>query len=345
MTSGPATPPRNGFLVAVFGALPVVGYFAEVATGMFREQCCDLFPTRWHSFAVGLAVLLNLRLWAQREGNLGWRAASLGYVTGTALVYMLATVIDLKLILVAILIAGLGILALAPWWVGLGLLRLWPELVRDWRGAGRRPLHLVALALPTLLLVPTWIVTARIQDLRTASMVEAVANSRDPATAAAGLAWLRTAPIRTQEKLCAEGIRGDANAEGGHSLDWFVDAMRARPMSQALSAEDARAVFVERLLDQRFGAQGDVCAVVTASQINARDRLVSPSSGLTQVLADGRHRKHASPAAGQRAIVCSVGAGVQHADTCRGRRAMCRGISARSGDRNHSRNRVSGHTC
>mgnify|MGYP003339168779 CR=1 FL=1 len=243
MPSGPVTPPRNGFLVAVFGALPVVGYFAEVATGMFREQCCDLFPTRWHSFAVGLAVLLNLRLWAQREGNLGWRAASLGYVTGTALVYTMATVIDLKLILVAILIAGLGILALAPWWVGLGLLRLWPELVRDWRGAGRRPLHLVALALPTLLLVPTWIVTARIQDLRTASMVEAVANSRDPATAAAGLAWLRSAPIRTQEKLCAEGIRGDANAEGGHSLDWFVDAMRARPMSQALSAEDARAVF------------------------------------------------------------------------------------------------------
>lgn len=243
MPPTPAPSKRNGLLVAVVGVLPVVGYFAEVATGIFRESFCDLFPTRWHSFAVGLAVLLNLRLWVQRDGNLSYRAAALGYVTGTVLTYMLATAIDLPVMFVAILIAGLGILALAPWWAGLGLCRLWPELVRDWRHAGRRPLQLLAFAVPPLLLVPAWIVTARMQDLRTFRAMDSVAQSQDPTTVPSSLAWLRSAPLRAQEALCATGMRGTDGADSGHPLAWFVDAMVLARGAGKLTAEDARAVF------------------------------------------------------------------------------------------------------
>jgi hypothetical protein len=244
MPSSPAPAARSGFLVAVAGVLPVVGYFAEVATGMFRESVCDLFPTRWHSFAVGLAVLLNLRMWIQREGNLVYRAAALGYVTGTVLTYMVATAIDLPVMFVAILIAGLGILALAPWWAGLGLCWLWPQLVRDWRKAGRRPLHLFALALPTLGVVPAWIITARIQDLRTFLVMENASHSMRPEVVGPSFEWLRSAPMRAQEALCAVGMRGiDGGADSGHPLAWFVDAICFTNAGGKLSADEAREVF------------------------------------------------------------------------------------------------------
>jgi hypothetical protein len=244
MPQPPAPSARNGFLVAVCGVLPVVGYFAELATGMFRESVCDLFPTRWHSFAVGLAVLLNLRLWVQRDGNLGYRAAALGYVTGTVLTYMVATAIDLPVMFVAILFAGLGILALAPWWAGLGLCWLWPQLVHDWRKAGRRPLHLVAIVLPSLVLVPGWLTTARIQDLRTFRVMAAVAHAQDPDVVGPELAWLRSSSLRAQESLCASGMRGiEGGVDSGHPLAWFVDAISLSQAGSKLSVEDARAVF------------------------------------------------------------------------------------------------------
>jgi len=232
--------PRFGFAF-VAGVLPAAGFLAELATGMFAEVAFPLFPTPLHTFAVGLAVVLNLALHAPRcVPGLVWRAAALGYVTGSALVYALAESSALPLILFAVTFCGLGLLAAAPFWTCLGLLWLWPETWRQWRAAGRRGATLLLVAAPAALLVPGLVVASRLLQTRVLEHMHAVAASSDPAAVRAALDWLRAAPVGPQDAICRGGYWFDQNRLGEGDLCWFVDYVQ-RPVT--LDVEAARGVY------------------------------------------------------------------------------------------------------
>jgi hypothetical protein len=251
-----ANTPGKIFAVVVFGALPVIGLAAEVGLGMLSSEL-PLFPTWWHIVFVALAVVLNfqlhLGLWRRPE-HLVARAVAVGFVAGMALLYGLAELPALP-IMVFMVICGLGILAAAPYWTLLGMLRLVPALVRDWRVSGRSSTVLAVTLLGCALLPTAWSLAAMQQvHAERHELVRLAEAMRDPARAEeverlAGS--LRDGVIAAQRAFCVDGGRSD-EADGPF---WWGAGSRGAGRFRHLA--DGRPFWFDRWFDRR---QADAAA-------------------------------------------------------------------------------------
>lgn len=186
----------------VCGLLPVLGIAAELKTGMFANFLWPLFPTPWFAGAAIAAVALNLLLFAWPEQRwLPARAAATGFVTGTTATFAVAQLPALPAMVFACVV-GLGFLAMAPYWAGLGLTQLWPRLVAAWRAAGRQMPSLIACSVPPMLLLPGWTAASHWRQDTTERAMWAAATALDPAAATAAAATLRGMPLAPQYWLC-----------------------------------------------------------------------------------------------------------------------------------------------
>lgn len=216
---------RSNAFVFFAAILPLAGYLAELLTGMFAETGCQLFPTPWYAAAIGLAVLLNLLLhlgvWLQPR-QLPLRAAAVGYVSSVIAMTALAALPQLPVIVFMFLVL-LGVLAFAPFWAGLGLLALWPDLLLRWLAAGLPRHRLLVLVLPSLLVAPVCVTAHRLAQRHTAALLQTVASAPDMATARAAAAELRALPLARQLELC-DSERPEAWLARGDAGFWFVDS-------------------------------------------------------------------------------------------------------------------------
>ncbi|MBL8755476.1 MAG: hypothetical protein JNK15_19405 [Planctomycetes bacterium] len=213
----PNRPPRKAaatFAVVVFGTIPVCGLAAELGTGSLSSHL-PLFPTWWHVGLVVLAVVMNFQLhlgvW-QRPQHLVARAVAIGSCAGMAALYGLAELPALPF-MVFLSIVGLGILAAAPYWTLLGMLRLVPDLVRDWGVARRSPALLVGILVGFCALPTTWTLwSMRQAHAERHQLVQLADAMRDPARAeeVERLAVsLRGGDRDLQRAFCVDGGRGD----------------------------------------------------------------------------------------------------------------------------------------
>ncbi|MCB9885371.1 MAG: PEP-CTERM sorting domain-containing protein [Planctomycetes bacterium] len=250
--SQPAPPdPRiaAGCAIIVFGVLPFVGLIAELVTGAL-SQFHLLFPSTAHRVVAFLAVTANLLLQAgawHAPRHLSLRAAATGFVTGTSLLYALVELAAADLIIVAIFFAGLGVLAMAPYWCLLGLIRLWPKLVSDWRAAGRSQARLLLLAGGAAVLPVVWAVWGNPETSLHPRALQQLAlamreGSRDGAEIERLAQAVRRAPIAPQLVACQNGIdlvdyRLPLLVLGRpHTRWWFLDYFERA----AVSAEAAQ---------------------------------------------------------------------------------------------------------
>jgi hypothetical protein len=108
-----------GVLVLFFGViLPLITLGVELFTRMCARDLFDPMPTYWHSLLVAMVPAANLMGWFElRKGTAEYRLAS-GITNGLAIgVSLFYTAVFLPVIpigIVAIAMAGLGILPLAP---------------------------------------------------------------------------------------------------------------------------------------------------------------------------------------------------------------------------------------
>ncbi len=237
-------------LFLIGGVLPLLGVISELASGLFADVAVPLFPTGWHvAWALGssfLAMLLHLGLY-HRPSHQKARLVLLGVVTGTTLYYTLAALPYLPLMLLAIAAAGLGLLALAPFWTALGLLWLWPRCVREARAAGIAAPAILGLGLLGTLPLPALAWGHEIARLTTARDLGLAAHDagEDGVAARQRLADADPAALAA---LCEDGLRAPARrvgAFGGQAtlpgvLSYWLTWCYAWP---DVTAERAREVF------------------------------------------------------------------------------------------------------
>ncbi len=239
----------SGCAAGVFGLLPFVGLIAELTTGMLSDFHL-LFPTIGHRVVALLAVTANLLLqfgaW-HTPRHLSLRAVATGFVTGMALLYALVEAPATPLIVAAIFFAGLGFLAMAPYWCLLGLLRLWPKLVSDWRAAGRSGTRLLLLAGSAGVLPVVWAVGISHEASDHPRALQQLASSMRRGDADAAeierlAQQVRLAPTAPQLLACRVGIDVAEDRLGGFMLGkpqarwWFLDVLGR----MEVSAEEAQ---------------------------------------------------------------------------------------------------------
>ena len=192
----------------LFGVLPVAGLLAELPTGML-SSVLPLFPTWWHIglvvAAVGMNLALHLGLW-RRPAHVVARTVATGFVMGMALLYALAEAPAVPLMVVMAMV-GLGVLAAAPYFACLGMLRLLPDLFRCWRAAGL-PVGRLSLLLVAMAVLPTgfeaWSMHERHAERH--ELVRLGEAMRDPERAAEVerlAASLRRGDVAAQRAFCA----------------------------------------------------------------------------------------------------------------------------------------------
>jgi hypothetical protein len=211
-------PSGRALPIVVFGVLPLCGLFAELLTGMLSE-ILPLFPTWQHVVAVALAVGVNGAL----HGG-AWRAPrhvllrtiATGYVLGLTALYALAEAPAIPL-MAAVAVIGLGILAAAPYWALLGMLRLLPDLWTRWAALGRSPRALFGWLLLSAALPVAWLIADDVGRLGLPQRMDVLAQAmRNPARAAeeeALAAALRVTSLEAQRALCLDGWRDDDDGE------------------------------------------------------------------------------------------------------------------------------------
>lgn len=195
--------------------LPALGLLAEFAWGMMSSEL-SLFPTWWHVGFLGVAVLLNGALHGglfDAPTQVLARAMAIGFVAGMVVLYGLAEAPMIPA-MVFLAIAGLGVLAAAPYLAGLGLVALLPGLFGAWRRT-QRSAHWLAALLVAAALAPLGITfaIAWYEESTLRQLEELAIVMRDPARGDEAdrlAAGLRAGRIATQRAAC----RG-----GGHS--WF----------------------------------------------------------------------------------------------------------------------------
>lgn len=251
-------PGTRALPIVVFGVLPVCGLVAELLTGMLSEFL-PLFPTWWHVGAVGLAVLLNWalhdRLW-RAPRHLVLRTLAVGYVLGLAGLYGLAEAPAIPMMAI-VAVMGLGVLAAAPYWALLGMLRLLPDLWWRWAALGRSPRAMAGWLLVGALVPLAVVLREDLQRLRLPfRMNELAVAMRDPTRAAdeeALAAALRAASVPAQREVCVDGWAGDEEAPlgwmggdterfghlGNGRQFWFLH----RGQRKAVTVDDARRAF------------------------------------------------------------------------------------------------------
>lgn len=209
-----------------FVALPALGLVAEIMLGALSTWL-GLFPTWWHVGFVIAAVAANALLHAGAFAAPRWlplRAVLTGGTAGMALLYALA---EAPAVPAMLLMAwtGLGILAMAPYLVALGMLRLVPHLLRSWAATGRSPAVLGVL-LAAMALLPTALeVGNRLAAVAAADRLAALARAmRDPTRAAAVealAARVRDDDLAVQRAMCRDG--GFGLRDGFGSDFWWFD--------------------------------------------------------------------------------------------------------------------------
>jgi hypothetical protein len=251
-------PGNRALPIVVFGVLPVCGLVAELLTGMLSEFL-PLFPTWWHVGAVALAVLLNGalhdRLW-RAPRHLLLRTLAVGYVLGLAGLYGLAEAPAIP-IMAIMAVVGLGVLAAAPYWALLGMLRLLPDLWLRWTALGRSPRAMAGWLLVGALVPLAVLLREDLERLRLPfRMHELAVAMRDPTRAAdeeALAAALRAASVPAQREVCLDGWAGDEEAPlgwmggdterfghlGNGRQFWFLH----RGARNAVTVDDARRAF------------------------------------------------------------------------------------------------------
>jgi hypothetical protein len=224
--------------VVWFAVVPALGLFAEIMLGALSSWL-GLFPTWWHVGFVIAAVAANALLHAGAFATSRWlplRAALTGGTAGMALLYALA---EAPAVPAMFLMAwtGLGILAMAPYLVGLGMLRLVPHLWRSWLATGRSPAALGVL-LAVLTLLPTVLeVGARLAAVAAADRFAALAAAmRDPARATAVealAARVRNDDVAIQRAMCRDGFGWRDGF--GSDFWWFDGGPPARHLADGRS--------------------------------------------------------------------------------------------------------------
>jgi len=252
-------PGTRALPIVVFGVLPLCGLVAELLTGMLSEFL-PMFPTWWHIGAVALAVVVNGalhdRAW-RAPRHLVLRTLAVGYVLGMSGLYALVEAPALPLMAFAVVLGGLGILAAAPYWALLGMLRLLPDLWRRWAALGRSPRAMAGWLLVGALVPLALLLRDDVERLGLPKrMNELAAAMRDPKRAAdeeALAAALRAASVHAQQQLCVSGWDGDDDMPFGrfgreqgrfqHLGDgrqfWFF----TRGRRAAVTSDDARRAF------------------------------------------------------------------------------------------------------
>ena len=251
-------PGTRALPIVVFGALPLCGLAAELLLGMLSEFL-PLFPTWWHVGTVVLAVALNGalhdRLW-RAPRHLVLRTLAVGYVLGLAGLYGLAEAPAIPM-MAMLAVIGLGVLAAAPYWALLGMLRLLPDLWLRWTALGRSPRAMAGWLLVGALVPLAVLLREDLERLRLPfRMHELAVAMRDPTRAAdeeALAAALRAASVPAQREVCLDGWAGDEEAPlgwmggdterfghlGNGRQFWFLH----RGQRKAVTVDDARRAF------------------------------------------------------------------------------------------------------
>lgn len=260
--------PGHAPAVVLFVFLPIVGFAAELLLRPLQSVMV-LFPDWWYVAAAAAALLGNFVLHtpALRGELLPVRALVFGYVAGMAVLYAIVEAPALPLIAVAAFVL-LGFLAAAPYWVCIGLLRLWPELMAAWRASGRSLSSLVLIVLVGVTGIPFVAVADGLAGhvtLATMAELHRAVAAGDAERAEALAARLRLGDGPVQLAACAgrfERVDGDLDTwpllhVGRGERFWFVD----RLLRADVTREAARVAFYRahgREWNEGAGAQHDV---------------------------------------------------------------------------------------
>ena len=173
--------------------LPAISIAVEATTHICADTFFDPIPTLWHLLLVIFVPLAHLQAWLAVAKGQTERGALLGLTNaisiGISIFYTIVYIPLFPLALIAILVAGLGFLPLAPPFAlisGLILRRQLREVVTEPSDAlktrGLLTGFALALIVITLIELPVSLTRVGLQ----------MANSESPARRAKGLRWLRT---------------------------------------------------------------------------------------------------------------------------------------------------------
>jgi hypothetical protein len=188
--------------------LPLAGLCAELGLRML-EAMLVLFPSRSFEVLAVVGVLANLALHLPL-----WRSAALqplrallyGCALGSAVLF---GVVELPAVpvMVMLAVAGLGVLAMAPYFSLLGLVLLWRPLRRSWHAGGRSRRSLYAVVLFGPLWVAFWVAAdhqGRHRGAAAAIQLRAALASGDQAAVAVAAAAVRAEDSAQLEACCRD---------------------------------------------------------------------------------------------------------------------------------------------